>query len=116
MFVLQRPIKLKPLSYLVNCVSREKFKTFVTEQKMLFFTQVVILLGLLVQVIMFASLLWWGRPDASNTALVLQFFAVAAFWVITIDIGVALFWWISNQGDWPIDVSEFGDLFEDEID
>jgi hypothetical protein len=80
---------------------------------MLLFTQMAILLGLIIQLVMFAFLLWYGRPaDSSETALVQQFFLVAALWVITINVGVALFWWVSKQGDWPIDLSEF--LEEDE--
>ncbi len=77
----------------------QKFKTFVTEQKMILFTQIGILFGLLVQVIMFFSLIWYGRPSAFNTALVLQFFTVCAFWIITINIGVILFWWVSRLGE-----------------
>ncbi|UCE09324.1 MAG: hypothetical protein JSW61_10130 [Candidatus Thorarchaeota archaeon] len=94
--------------------TRTRFKTFVTEQRMLLITQIAILLGLVIQVIMFAFLLWYGRPaDSSDTALVQQFFLVAALWVITIDLGVGLFWWVSKQGDWPIDLSEFID--EEEV-
>lgn len=94
---------------------RSRFKTFVTEQKMLLFTQIIILMGLMVQVIMLAALIWYGRPaDSSDTALVLQFFYVAALWVITIDIGVVVFWWVSKQGDWPLELSELDELLEEE--
>ncbi len=99
----------------MSCLSREKFKTFVTEQKMLFFTQIMILLGLFVQVIIFAALLVWGRPPSNNIPLVLEFFAVVALWVITIDIGVVLFWWVSERGDWPIDLSDYSDMFDEAV-
>ncbi|MHA1638169.1 MAG: hypothetical protein ACTSUB_09165 [Candidatus Thorarchaeota archaeon] len=77
----------------------QKFKTFVTEQKTILLTQIGILFGLLIQVIMFFSLIWYGRPPATDIELVLQFFTVCAFWIITINIGVVLFWWVSSLGD-----------------
>lgn len=77
----------------------QKFKTFVTEQKTILLTQIGILLGLLVQVVMFFSLIWYGRPPATNIELVLQFFTVCALWIITINIGVVLFWWVSRLGE-----------------
>ena len=74
------------------------FKTFVTEQKMLLFMQIAVLLGLLIEVILFASLLWYGRPPEGSYALIHDFFYVAAVWVFAIDAGVVLFWWVTKQG------------------
>lgn len=76
----------------------QRVRTFATEQKMLLFTQLGILFGLLVQVIMFFALIWYGRPPSTDFDLVLQFFTVTALWIITINIGVVLFWWVSRLG------------------
>lgn len=83
-----------------------RMKTFVTEQKMLLFTQIAILIGLLIQVGIFFSLLWWGRPPGTDYALVFQFYWTAALWVIVINIGVVLFWWVSSLGPWSITLEE----------
>ncbi|MBD3407565.1 MAG: hypothetical protein GF411_15720 [Candidatus Lokiarchaeota archaeon] len=77
---------------------RENVKTFVTWQRTLLFFQICIILGILVQGIIFATLLWWGRPPLSNLALVLQFYQVLAFWVLTINASVILFWWVTKNG------------------
>ncbi|MHA1902582.1 MAG: hypothetical protein ACXADL_02700 [Candidatus Thorarchaeota archaeon] len=86
--------------------ARQRFKTFVTEQKMLFFFQILILIGLAIQAGIFFALLWYGRPPATDFALVLDFFLVAAVWVLTINVGIVLFWWISRLGEWPIESPE----------
>ncbi|MFW9932340.1 MAG: hypothetical protein ACFFDR_06760, partial [Candidatus Thorarchaeota archaeon] len=77
-----------------------------TEQKMLLFTQIAILIGLAVQVGIFFSLLIWGRPPASETELVLQFFLTAALWIFTINFSTILFWWVSRLGPWTIAIDE----------
>lgn len=74
------------------------FRTFVTEQQMLLFMQIAVLLGLLVQVIMFVALLWYGRPPEGQYSQIHDFFLVSAVWVLTIDAGVVLFWWVTKQG------------------
>ena len=79
--------------------ARQRVKTFATEQKMLLFTQIGILFGLLVQVIIFFSLIWYGRPPATDFELVLQFFMVVALWIFTINLSVVLFWWVSRLGE-----------------
>ena len=86
--------------------ARQRFKTFVTEQKMLFFFQVLILIGLAIQAGIFFGLLWYGRPPTTDFALVLDFFLVAAAWVLTINVSIVLFWWISRLGEWPIEIQE----------
>ena len=86
--------------------ARQRFKTFVTEQKMLFFFQILILIGLAIQAGIFFSLLWYGRPPGSDFALVLDFFLVTAVWVLTINVGIVLFWWVSRLGEWPIEIQE----------
>ena len=78
----------------------QRVKTFATEQKMLLFTQIGILIGLVVQIGIFFSLLIWGRPPSTQYDLVLQFFLTAAFWVFTINGTTVLFWWISRLGPW----------------
>ncbi len=83
-----------------------RVKTFATEQKMLLFTQLSILLGLAIQVCMFIALIIWGRPPANDTALVLQFFLTAALWVLTINASTFLFWWVSRLGPWTMAVEE----------
>jgi hypothetical protein len=83
-----------------------KIKTFATEQKMLLFTQIMILVGLAIQAGMFFALLWWGRPPANDYALVLEFFMVAALWVIVINLGIVLFWWVSKLGPWAFPAEE----------
>ncbi|TFG12192.1 hypothetical protein EU537_10275 [Candidatus Thorarchaeota archaeon] len=80
---------------------QRRFKTFVTEQKTLLFFQIMILLGLLIQVIMFFAFIWYGRPPAWDYEAISQFFLVAALWIITINISVVLFWWVSRLGKWP---------------
>ncbi len=84
----------------------QKVRTFATEQKMLLFTQISILIGLAVQIGIFFSLLIWGRPPANETALVLQFFVTAALWIFTINFSTILFWWISRLGPWTISGEE----------
>ena len=79
-------------------MSEEKLKTFVTGQRMLLFTQVMILVGLAVQIGLFFAYLWYGSPPAGSYALIIQFFLVAAVWVLTINAGLVLFWWVSNLG------------------
>jgi len=79
--------------------AKQRVKTFASEQKMLLFTQIGILFGLLVQVIIFFALIWYGRPPATDYELVLQFFTVTALWIFTINIGVVLFWWVSRLGE-----------------
>lgn len=79
-------------------MSEEKLKTFVTGQRMMLFTQVMILMGLAIQVGLFFAYLWYGSPPAGNYSLIIQFFLVAAVWVMTINAGVVLFWWVSNLG------------------
>lgn len=83
-----------------------RFKTFVTEQKMLLFTQIAILIGLGVEIGIFFSLLIWGRPPGDQFELVFQFFWTAALWVIVINIGVVLFWWVSGLGPWSMTLDE----------
>jgi hypothetical protein len=61
----------------------------------------MILLGLLVQVVMLFAFIWYGRPPATDYEAISQFFLVAALWVITINISVVLFWWVSRLGEWP---------------
>ncbi|NHJ14316.1 MAG: hypothetical protein EAX95_11605 [Candidatus Thorarchaeota archaeon] len=79
-------------------MSEEKLKTFVTGQRMMLFTQVMILVGLAMQVGLFFAYLWYGSPPAGNYALIIQFFFVAAVWIMTINAGVVLFWWVSGLG------------------
>jgi hypothetical protein len=79
-----------------------RVKTFATEQKMLLFTQLSILLGLAVQVCLFFALLIWGRPPSNDAALVLQFFFTVALWVLTINASTVLFWWVSRLGPWTM--------------
>ncbi len=85
---------------------RPDFRTFVTEQKMLLFMQIAVLLGLVIQAIMFTAFLWYGNPGAAVTpsefASIHQFFLVAAVWVLTIDVGIVLFWWMTRQGRAPL--------------
>ncbi|MHA1908582.1 MAG: hypothetical protein ACW98Y_14870 [Candidatus Thorarchaeota archaeon] len=83
-----------------------RMKTFVTEQKMLLFSQIAILIGIMVEIGIFFSLLWWGRPPATEYALVFQFYWTAALWVIIINMGVILFWWVSSLGPWSITLDE----------
>ena len=85
-------------------LSRQRFKTFVTEQKFLLFMQIMILIGLAVEVGMFFALLWYGRPPATNIDQILQFFTVSALWVIVINMGIVLFWWVSKHGAWPVQI------------
>ncbi len=78
-------------------------RTWVTWQKTVLFFQVMTVLGLLIQVGMFFALLLWGRPTLTGTSsvdtpLILNFFVVAAVWVMTINAGIWLFWWITKQG------------------
>ena len=73
---------------------------------MLLFTQIAILIGLGVEVGMFFSLLWWGRPPSDQFELVFQFYWTAALWVIIINIGVIMFWWISSLGPWSLTLDE----------
>lgn len=89
---------------------RRRFKTFVTEQKTLLFFQIMILLGLLVQVIMFFAYIWYGRPPEGDYLAIAQFFLVAAIWVLTINTGIVLFWWVSRLGSWPIRAASSDDL------
>jgi hypothetical protein len=77
---------------------RPDFRTFVTEQRTLLFMQIAVLLGLLIECFMFIALLYYGRPPADEFAQIHQFFLVAAVWVLTIDAGVVLFWWVTKQG------------------
>ncbi|MBN2229675.1 MAG: hypothetical protein JW779_08760 [Candidatus Thorarchaeota archaeon] len=84
--------------------ARQRVKTFATEQKMLLFTQIAILIGLMVQVGIFFSLLIWGRPPVAETELVLQFFLTAALWIFTINFSTILFWWVSRLGPWTITI------------
>ena len=77
----------------------QRARTFVTEQKMLLFTQVGILFGLLIQIIIFFSLIWYGRPPSTDFELILQFFTVTALWIFTINLSVVLFWWVSRLGE-----------------
>ncbi len=93
---------LSPELRCVHLSRRNRFRTFVTEQKTLLFTQVAILMGLVIQIGLFFALLYYGRPPSTEYALVLQFFVVAAVWVLTINIGVLLFWWVSARAEWPI--------------
>jgi hypothetical protein len=79
-------------------MSEEKLKTFVTGQRMMLFTQVMILVGLAMQIALFFAYLWYGSPPAGSYELIIEFFFVAAVWVMTINVGVVLFWWISNLG------------------
>lgn len=81
-----------------NLPKKPDFRTFVTEQKTLLFMQIAVLLGLLVQSIMFVALLFYGRPPEGEYNLIHHFFLVAAAWILTIDAGVVLFWWLTNQG------------------
>ena len=74
------------------------FRTFVTEQKMLLFMQVLILLGLVAQAFMFIAFLWYGKPPEGQYALIREYFLVAAVWVLTINAGIVLFWWVTKQG------------------
>ncbi|MDF1541318.1 MAG: hypothetical protein P1Q69_20640 [Candidatus Thorarchaeota archaeon] len=83
-----------------------RFKTFVTEQKMLLFTQIAILIGLGVEIGMFFALLLWGRPPGDQFELIFQFFGTAALWVMVINIGVVLFWWVSGLGPWSLTLEE----------
>ncbi len=85
-----------------SVVNTFRVKTFITEQKALLITQVLIVLGLLIQVGFFFALLIWGRPPSSETALVLQFFLTAAIWVMTINFSTILFWWVSLLGSWTL--------------
>lgn len=73
---------------------------------MLLFTQIAILIGIFVEIGMFFSLLAWGRPPATEYELIFQFFWTAALWVIVIDIGVVLFWWVSGLGPWSMTLEE----------
>ena len=77
---------------------RKGMRTFVTWQKTLLFFQICIIIGLGVQLVIFSALLWYGRPLVTETALVLQFFQVCALWVLTINVGIWLFWWVTRQG------------------
>ena len=52
---------------------------------------------------MFFALLWYGRPAATEFELIYQFFIVTALWVLVINVGVVLFWWVSKQGQWPFE-------------
>lgn len=82
------------------------FRTFVTEQRMLLLMQIAVLLGLLVQVIMFVALLWYGRPSEGQYSQIHNFFLVSAVWVLTIDAGVVLFWWVTKQGKETVEGEE----------
>ncbi len=55
---------------------------------------------------MFVAYIWYGRPAPTDTAMIIQFFTVAAFWVLTIDGGVFLFWWVSRLGPWVLQDDE----------
>ncbi|MGY5876181.1 MAG: hypothetical protein RTU30_10570 [Candidatus Thorarchaeota archaeon] len=83
---------------------QEDIRTWVTWQKTVLLFQIMILIGIGVQLGMFFALLWWGRPVSSMiaeptlSALVLQFFVVAALWILIINISVVLFWWVTKQG------------------
>ncbi|MFX0108249.1 MAG: hypothetical protein ACFE7R_08200 [Candidatus Hodarchaeota archaeon] len=81
---------------------QRQFKTFVTEQRTLLFFQIMILFGMLIQVGMFFALLFYGRPPASDYRAISDFFMTCAAWVITINVSIGLFWWVSNLGAWPI--------------
>ncbi|MFO7836056.1 MAG: hypothetical protein R6V83_05335 [Candidatus Thorarchaeota archaeon] len=89
---------------------RRRFKTFATEQKTLLFFQIMILLGLLIQVAMFFAYLWYGRPPEGAYVVIAQFFLVAAIWVLTINTGIVLFWWVSRLGTWPVGETSSDDL------
>ena len=71
----------------------------------LLFFQIAIVLGLLVQLGMFFVFLWLTYPQiTSNPALLIQFFTTAALWVLTIDAGIWLFWWVAKHGrlEWTV--------------
>jgi hypothetical protein len=72
---------------------------------MLLATQIFILLGIIIEIGMFFALLWYGRPPSTEFELIFQFFIVAALWVVIIDVGVVLFWWVSKQGQWPFEAN-----------
>ena len=75
----------------------------------LLFFQITIILGLLVQLGMFFVFLWLTYPQITgNPALLIQFFAIVAFWVLTIDAGIWLFWWVAKHG--RLEWSAYGPL------
>ncbi|MCK5238568.1 MAG: hypothetical protein KAR33_03405 [Candidatus Thorarchaeota archaeon] len=99
-------LRLNPLLWVLVLKAATRFKTFVSEQKMLLFTQIAILMGLVIEIGIFFSLLWWGRPPAIEYALVFQFYWTLALWVIIINMGIILFWWVSSLGPWSITLDE----------
>jgi hypothetical protein len=71
----------------------------------LLFFQIAIILGLITQLALFFVFLWLTYPMITgNAALLIQFFTTVAIWVLTIDAGIWLFWWVAKNGrlEWTL--------------
>lgn len=84
-------------------VEQDESKSVFAAGTLLFF-QITIILGLLVQLGMFFVFLWLTYPQITgNPELLIQFFTTVALWVLTIDAGIWLFWWVAKQRiEWAV--------------